>query len=102
MSDHYAIVADNLSKSFDTRWNRGGARLLAHMTGRPTPPAHRFTAFSGVSFKVRPGEAVGIMGVNGAGKSTLLQVVAGVMVPTSGTVEVNGRVSALLELGGFD
>ena len=59
----------------------------------------RFTALDGVDLDVRPGESVGLVGENGAGKSTLLKIIAGVARPSRGTVDVRGRVSALLELG---
>ena len=62
-----------------------------------------FWALKGVSFQVEKGDALGLIGLNGSGKSTMLKVIAGVLKPTKGLVEVNGSVAPLIELGaGFD
>ncbi len=64
---------------------------------------HDFYAMSEVGFDIHRGETVGIIGKNGAGKSTLLKMITGVLTPTSGSIETNGRISSLLELGaGFN
>src|ERR1700755_3350698 len=72
--------------------------------GRPAKSYYKeFWALKGVSFELRPGETVGVIGRNGSGKSTLLQLVCGTLTPSVGQVSVKGRVAALLELGsGFN
>ena len=65
--------------------------------------AERFTAVDNVSFSLEEGDFLGIIGTNGAGKSTLLKVISGIIKPAKGSVTVNGKIAALLELGsGFD
>jgi len=71
--------------------------LVSLLVGRGERP--HFRALEDIGLEVRAGESVGLIGENGAGKSTLLKIIAGVVRPTRGTVEVQGRVSALLELG---
>ena len=73
--------------------------LLERNLLRGLTPEQAIVALDGVSFEVGRGEAFGVVGGNGSGKSTLLKVVAGILKPTSGTVAVDGRVAALIELG---
>lgn len=105
-----AIRVSNLSKFFQI-YERPEDRLkqsifprLQSLFGRKRKEYHRnFKAIEDISFEVKRGETLGIVGRNGAGKSTLLQLICGTLQPTSGTVETNGRVAALLELGsGFN
>lgn len=85
----------------------GVARINRPLAARLDRAAHRrmhmHEALSDINLELARGEALGIIGLNGSGKSTLLQIIAGVLQPTRGTVEINGRVAALLELGsGFN
>ena len=91
------IHAEHLTKRY--RLRTGGGRTLKELLLRQYPKAQEVMALDDVSFDVDPGEAVGVIGANGSGKSTLLKLVAGTSRPTSGTLEVVGRVSALLEIG---
>ena len=74
-------------------------KLAKRLTGRPVPKPQQLTAVEDVSFTVRPGEAVGLVGPNGAGKTTTLRLIAGITLPTTGSVVTNGRLGALIELG---
>lgn len=77
---------------------------LQRLVGQPSRQYFReFWALKEVSFEVKKGETVGIIGRNGSGKSTLLQIICGTLNPTSGSIQTNGRIAALLELGsGFN
>src|SRR5690606_23698525 len=100
------ISVRNLSKIYNL-YDRPEDRLkqfvyprLRRLLGRsPRSYFREFWALQDVSFDVRKGETVGIIGRNGSGKSTLLQMLAGTLNPTFGEIHIHGRVAALLELG---
>jgi ABC-2 type transport system ATP-binding protein len=81
--------------------NRRRKRQIRDMfiRGRAVREVERFWALKGVSLTVRKGESIGIVGSNGSGKSTLLKVIAGVLIPDEGVVQVNGAIAPLIELG---
>lgn len=90
------LVVSHVGKAYK-RYPNKWARMLEWVTGRPQ---HEKTwVLRDIDFTVNPGEAVGIVGVNGAGKSTLLKIITGTTQPTTGSVHMEGRVAALLELG---
>jgi homopolymeric O-antigen transport system ATP-binding protein len=98
----WAIRAVGLGKRYEI-YDRPHHRLLQTLFRGRRRFYRDFWALSGISLEVARGETLGIVGRNGSGKSTLLQLVAGTLYPTTGSVDVNGRVAALLELGsGFD
>ena len=97
--DGCLLRLENVGKDYAKVESRGGRlRLVADLL-RGHGARNAFTALDGVSLEMSRGESLGVVGENGAGKSTLLKMIAGVVQPTRGVVEVNGRVGALLELG---
>jgi len=93
------LALASVGKDYAKVETAGGRLRLVWDLLRRHAPARVFRALDEVSFEMRRGESLGVIGENGAGKSTLLKIVAGVIQPTRGTIAVDGRVGALLELG---
>ncbi|MCX8518004.1 MAG: ABC transporter ATP-binding protein [Rhodoferax sp.] len=110
MSSDIAIQVENLSKCYqiyDQPRDRLKQFVFPHLqrlvAQSPKHYFREFWALKDVSFEIRKGESVGILGRNGSGKSTLLQMITGTLTPTAGSIQTSGRISALLELGaGFN
>lgn len=102
MADNEVVIKfDKLTKIY--RLYKNDKQRFKGMILRRKVDVKKFKALDNISFEVRRGESVGILGRNGAGKSTLLKLLTGVTFPTTGSVTVKGQVSALLELtAGFD
>lgn len=97
-----AVNAEHISKVY-ALYQKKSDRLREGLSVRRKNLHTDFYALTDISFSVKKGECVGFVGRNGSGKSTLLKILTGVLTPTAGTFEVNGTVSALLELGaGFN
>src|SRR5437870_13660227 len=92
-----AIRAEHLSKTYRLRRERG--RTLKETFLRQYAPSEEVQALRDISFTVERGGAFGVVGANGSGKSTLLKLLAGTAKPSAGRLEVDGRVTALLEIG---
>ena len=109
-SDEIAISVTNLSKRYEMydaprdRLKQFVLPRLSRLLGQtPKQFFREFWALNDITFEVKKGEAVGIVGRNGSGKSTLLQIITGTLAPTTGLVSTQGRIAALLELGsGFN
>ena len=102
MSSDVAIKVDNLSKCYQI-YEKPRDRLLQMLMRGHRQYYREFWALKDVSFEIKKGETVGIIGRNGSGKSTLLQMICGTLNPTSGVIQTHGRIAALLELGsGFN
>jgi lipopolysaccharide transport system ATP-binding protein len=98
----FSIEVKGVSKSYPLH-SSSATRLRQAIFGPRESADNSFWALRDVSLEVQKGESFGIIGENGSGKSTLLQIISGILQPNSGTVNVNGRLSALLELGsGFN
>ena len=98
MREENAIEVKDLKKQFKVYYDKG-SQLKEKMLFWKRNRYENRQVLNGISFEVKKGEAVGLIGHNGCGKSTTLKLLTKIIYPTSGTVEMRGRVSSLIELG---
>lgn len=98
MEQEYAIDVRNITKKFRVYLDKG-SQLKERILFRKRRRFEEREVLRGISFQARRGEAIGLIGHNGCGKSTTLKLLTKIMYPDSGTIEMNGRVSSLIELG---
>lgn len=96
--EEYAIELKNVTKSFRVYYDKGST-LKERILFRKRNRYETRSVLKGISLRVRPGEAIGLIGQNGCGKSTTLKILSRILCPDSGEVVMNGRVSSLIELG---
>ena len=102
MKDNKVLILDNVSVRYRKRDSRSTADIFKRLTGKQKRN-NEFWALKNVSFSLEKGDMLGVIGRNGAGKSTMMKAISGTLCPASGTIEKEGKLCALLELGaGFD
>ena len=95
--ENIVVQIENLTKEFKSNKPRGLINRIRQLSSRKEDK--KFVALNNLTFSVKKGEVLGIIGNNGSGKSTLLRIIAGVYKPDGGNIKVNGRLSPLMQLG---
>ena len=102
MKDNKVLILDDVSVRYRKRDSRATADIFRRLMGKEKRN-NEFWALKNVSFSLEKGDMLGVIGKNGAGKSTMMKAISGTLCPASGTIEKEGKLCALLELGaGFD
>jgi len=97
-----SVIVENLTKTFNLKKPKGISNIAKNLKSQ-SQESGKLVALDNISFKVSKGEVLGIIGLNGSGKTTLLRIIAGIYMPTSGMIQVNGRLAPLLQIAtGFN
>ena len=93
-----AIEVKNITKTFKVYYDKGNT-IKEQVVSNKRRKYEKRQVLKGISFEVKKGEAIGLIGHNGCGKSTILKLLTKIMYPDSGSIEIQGRISSLIELG---